>query len=269
MNVDVLRSTEQPERLVCQAARGDYYGGYVGETDYHDLMESVNFGDTHIERALSYTQRTDNSDYYPSPDDVRDNGNTYVLNEAATISFIEKQAYRGHWGPWEHPSITFSVEGMSRVTMAQITRHRHMSFDVQSMRYVNFEDADVTVPRSLTDPDHFSRKDGEVPLSEERQSEWERRYEEYVNNCVELYENMVEDGVPEEDARYILPLGTKVNVTFSGNARTMLHVLNLRARANAQWEVRDLSEKITDHLKDWIPYTANWWEKNGPVQISP
>ena len=43
MEVTVLRKTEQPERLVCQAARGDYFEGYVGDTKYAELMKNVKF----------------------------------------------------------------------------------------------------------------------------------------------------------------------------------------------------------------------------------
>ena len=56
---------------------------------------------------------------------------------------------------------------------------------------------------------------------------------------------------------------------MSGNARSFLHVLNLRQRGNAQWEIQDLSEDIVAELRDWIPYTAQWWDEKGPVQISP
>lgn len=41
MEVTVLESTDQPERLVCQAARGDYFGGYIGDTDYAELMKNI------------------------------------------------------------------------------------------------------------------------------------------------------------------------------------------------------------------------------------
>lgn len=260
MNVEVLQSTDNPERLICRAARGDYYDGFVGETSYEDLMESVNVKDRHYDIVREVFPETAYADR------VFEDG-VVPHEEAATAAFIDKQASRGHWGVWEHPSITFSVKGMSRVTMAQITRHRHMSFDVQSMRYVNFDDADVVTPPSLERDDHVTRLDGEIDVT--GREGWKRRFATHVENCFDLYENMVDDGVPEEDARYILPLGTEVNVTFSGNARTMLHVLNLRQRADAQHEIRELSKKITAHLEDWVPYTANWWENNGPVKISP
>lgn len=239
MRVKVLSKTDNPERLICQAARGDMYGGYIGDTEYADLMETVD-----------------------APDDSV---------EAKTRAFIRKQASRGHWGIWEHPHITFAIEGMSRVTMAQITRHRHLSFDIQSMRYVDFDDPDYAMPESLTNPDHFTRGEGMVweDVDDDARENAKHVYEKALANCTTAYEALLDLGVPAEDARYALPLATQVNVTMSGNARTMLHVLNLRQRGNAQWEIRNLSEQVVAELEEWIPYTAEWWEEKGPVQISP
>lgn len=263
MEVTVIEATDDPERLVCQAGRGDYYDGYIGDTEYVELMESVDYDKSDIQEAVRVKR---DEEPLMSEEEIK------LLDgpvEAKTKNFIDRQASRGHWGLWEHPQITFAVEGVSRVTMAQITRHRHLSFDIQSMRYADFSEKEAITPKSLTDPDHFTRETGEVPLTEDEQREWERRYEKHAEICTELYQNMVRSGVPKEDARFILPLGTPVNMTFSGNARSMMHVLNLRQKANAQWEVRELSNKVADELEEWMPYTGRWWRENGPMQISP
>lgn len=245
MNVEVLRSTDQPERLVCQAARGDYYDGYVGDVEYAELMSNVKFDDSDVGSGLSEV-------------------------EAKTKAFTEKQLSRGHYGPWEHPQITFAVEGVSRVTMAQITRHRLMSFDVQSMRYVDFSEADIVTPKSLIDPDHFSRETGEVAFSDERERErLLSQYEEFVEDAVEMYDAMTHVGVPKEDARFALPLGTPVNMTFSGNARTFMHLLDMRKKANAQWEIRELCNRLIEELMEWMPYSYGYYDRNAPHKLAP
>lgn len=257
MDVTVLRSTEQPERLVFRAGRGDYYDGFVGKTHYDELVNSVNYDEEHVERVKEIRDCN-----HPKRDG-------YWEEEAATLSFIEKQLSRGHYGLWEHPQITFAVKGVSRVTMAQITRHRHMSFDVQSQRYVDFGDKEAITPKSLVDENHFTRDTGVVELENVDREYAQESYEDRTEEAFDWYERMVEHGVPKEDARFMLPVGTPVNITMSGNARTMMHVLNLRQKANAQWEVRQLSEKIVDHLEEWMPYTGAWWKDNGPMKISP
>ena len=45
----------------------------------------------------------------------------------------------GHTSVLEHAVFTFSVEGLSRAALAQLTRHRLASFDVQSQRYVRLD----------------------------------------------------------------------------------------------------------------------------------
>lgn len=262
MDVDVLQATDSPEQLVCQAARGDYFDGYVGDTDYEELMETVNYSDEDEEAVRDYISEH-------GADWIDEHMAGPVETAAKTRSFIHKQLSRGHYGPWEHPSITFTVKGVSRVTMAQITRHRHMSFDVQSQRYVDFSDTEAIVPKSLLDPDHFTRETGEIDLDEDQLSHWRNAYKAMTSEQLDYYEDMVEAGIPKEDARFILPLGTPVNMTFSGNARTMLHVLDMRRKANAQWEVRELSDKLVEELKDWMPYTFTYYDENGPNKLSP
>lgn len=98
-------------------------------------------------------------------------------------------------------------------------------------------------PKSLTDPDHATRHgvvdvDGREGLQDQ--------YREFVDDAFRMYEAMQEAGVPNEDARFVLPTGTKVNLTVSLNARALLHILNMRSKADAQGEIRELSEVVEE-----------------------
>ena len=53
-------------------------------------------------------------------------------------AFVEKIMSMGHESVLEHVSFTFLIEGVSRVLLAQLTRHRIASFSVQSQRYVSY-----------------------------------------------------------------------------------------------------------------------------------
>jgi len=266
MNVDVIRQTERPERLVCQTARGDYFDGYVGNTEYADLMESVSWDEDDLDRIEGPKwMDADIRSYKGGDSPLKED----TIMEAQTLSFIEKQLSRGHYGPWEHPQITFAVEGVSRVTMAQITRHRHMTFDIQSMRYADFSEQEIVTPKSLTDPDHFSRETGMVDTDDNTRKTLREEYDDIVEAQRAYYHRMVEAGIPKEDARFILPLGTTVNMTFSGNARTFMHVFNLRQKASSQWEIRELSDMLAEELKSWMPYSFNWYDDNKPHKIGP
>lgn len=207
MEVSVLSCTQNADRLAAAAARGDYMEGSLVGVDLSD--------DDEFERVM-------------------DGAASDTLDE-----FVERLIHRGHYGPFEHPQVTFAIEGVSRSCMAQITRHRHATFDVQSMRYVNFEDADVVWPPSFE------------KLDEQQQKEARGAYKD----SLEAYDMVSSWGVEEEDARMFLPIGTMVNMTATMNLRSLMHVIDMRHAGDAQWEARKLAEKMFEEAKEVAPIT--------------
>lgn len=276
MKVTTIRSMPEPEQLVCEAARGDYYDGFIGDTDIDELVESVPYEERHVDAVQEIFNVYEDGEWAgrtvgEETDIVAHesyDGLPAVENLYRQYALLERLFRRGHWGPFEHPRIVIGVKGVSRSCMAQITRHRHASFDVQSMRYVNFsDDASVETPRSLTDDDHATRGEGvvEVPYRKDVKT----LFEQNAEKAVETYKELVESGVPKEDARFILPIGTTVNFTIGINARSLLHIEDMRKTGEAQWEVRDMTERIHDEFESWMPMTAHLYEEHGPHQLAP
>ena len=247
MEVTLLEATEDPEDLVCKAARNDYSDEFVGGQSLEATMETVE-GDT---------------------------------LEAKKETLIGHLLDHGHFGPFEHPQITFAVEGVSRSCMAQITRHRHVSFDVQSMRYVAFDDVDpadvregemVVIPPSATDPDWVGRNQQKGSVDEETVAKRDEIFRDTVADAVESYQELLDLGMPPEDARFVLPIGTKVNMVMSMNARMLMHVADMRAAADAQWEIRGMTEELLDIAADWCPITFEHYNehmKNRKNRLAP
>ena len=239
MQVELLDCTPNPEELVCRAARGDYSSDWVGsDVPFAEVMEPVE-GET-----LEEKKRT----------------------------LMDHLMRSGHWGPFEHPSATFAVRGVSRSCMAQITRHRHASFDVMSLRYVELSEDEpleerFTYPETFEADEVVSREGAEeveMPAAERTELA-----DEVYERCIDAYADLVDAGVPKEDARMLLPIGTKVNLTFSMNARALMHLLNMRMKGDAQWEVRELSETVLEEAKEWMPYTFDRYEERHPQPLSP
>ena len=63
-------------------------------------------------------------------------------NSAKPESSLHHSVEAGHESVLEHAVFTFRVEGLSRAALAQLTRHRLASFDVQSQRYVRIRGLD-------------------------------------------------------------------------------------------------------------------------------
>jgi thymidylate synthase (FAD) len=247
MEVTLLEATTDPERLLCRAARNDYMGEFVGELPFDEVMADLD-GDT-------------------------------VADRQETL--IHHLLDHGHFGPFEHPQATFAVKGVSRACMAQLTRHRHVSFDVQSMRYVAFDDVDpadvregelVVIPPSATDPDWVGRNQRTGQVDEESAAEREAIFKDAIESAVTSYQELLELGMPPEDARFVLPIGTKVNIVMSMNVRMLMHVADMRAAADAQWEIRELTESVLDLAAEWCPITFAYYEaemKNRKNRLAP
>lgn len=236
MDVQLLEATSDPERVICTAARNDYSEPFVGDQTFEETMSTVEGED------LEAKQRT----------------------------LISHLLEHGHFGPFEHANATFAVKGISRSCMAQITRHRHVSFDVQSMRYVSFEDVDpedvragemVVTPPSASDPNWVGRNQKTGQVDEETVAEREAIFQESVSRSVAEYQRLLELGMPPEDARFVLPIGTEVNMVMSMNARMLMHVADMRAAADAQWEIRGMTEEMLDLAADWCPKTFDHYER--------
>lgn len=221
--VKLLRVTPEPEKLVCTAARGDYFHGFIGDIDFEELMEPVE-------------------------------GETIEDKMEKLISLLLK---RGHYGPFEHVSMTFAIKGMSRACMAQITRHRMASFDIQSQRYVDFGDRDPSElcwPPSFLEETVKAREQGKHEIDLPQEDRIRKVFDHYAK-AVDLYDELVDGGVPKEDARMVLPVGSKVNGTMTLNARSLMHILDMRGAGDAQWEVRSLSEALLNHALEEMPIT--------------
>lgn len=233
MKVEIIESTPNPEKTICKAARNDYRNEGLSGSSFGEIMDSVD-GET---------------------------------TEEKKETLLHHLISREHYGPLEHVHASFNIEGVSRVVMAQATRHRLLSWDNQSQRYVDFSDPDYTVPESFTNPEHFTRDDGQVELTEEEQEELAQQYRLMVEMSSKQYEKLVDEGIPKEDARYVLPTSMQVNCVMSGNLRALLHVVNMRSKANVQSETRELADKIDEEIAEWVPTVHEIIDEKMPMKL--
>jgi thymidylate synthase (FAD) len=160
-------------------------------------------------------------------------------------SFLEKILSLGHHSVLEHASFTFGIEGISRVTTHQLVRHRIASFSQQSQRYVSHKEKfDVVVPPSVSSNEEISEK-----------------FSVLIRDIHQLYAEMVESGIPAEDARYILPNAAETKILVTMNARELFHFFRLRCCERAQWEIRAMAVEMLKLVKVVAPVI---FEKAGP-----
>src|SRR5512138_2366276 len=111
------------------------------------------------------------------------------LSRADISSFLEKIMSLGHQSVLEHVSFTFGIEGISRACSHQLVRHRLASYSQQSQRYVTFKGDDFPLV---------------VPDSIAGDSRRQEVFAKAMQACADAYRELVADGVPAEDARFVL-----------------------------------------------------------------
>ena len=143
-----------------------------------------------------------------SVDDLRER-----VSDQDQTGFVNRIMAMGHESVLEHASFTFAVEGVSRVLLAQLTRHRIASFSVQSQRYVSYEKGFGYII-----PPRIAAGEG-----------------------------------GNEDARFVLPGACETRLIMTMNVRELRHFFSLRMCERAQWEIRALATEMHRRCMEIAP----------------
>lgn len=93
-------------------------------------------------------------------------------------------------------------------------------------------------------------------------TDWRERDKEWCLAAAKNYTLDIKRGKSEEHARGIIPFDVRQHWVLSCNVRSLMHLLDLRAKADAQLEAQQLCELIWPHFQAWVPAIADWYEKN-------
>ena len=154
-----------------------------------------------------------------------------------------------HWSPFEMVSMTLEIK-TSRAIAAQILRHRSFSFQEFSQRYsevANFTDVELRLQGET------NRQVGDEPINDYSSEYWVSRAKEA---CFEAYQNLIGAGVAKECARMILPLCTETTMYMTGNLRSWIHYIDLRAQQETQKEHREIAEGCKQIFIEQFPVLA-------------
>ena len=150
------------------------------------------------------------------------------VSSAEQTDFIQKLISMGHFSVFEHISFSFGIEGVSRALTHQLVRHRLASYSQKSQRYVK---AGAEFPYI-------------IPHTVKENSEALEIFNNAMKEIAECYNKLSALDIPAEDARYVLPNACETKIIVTMNARELLHFFALRSCNRAQWEIRELSDKM-------------------------
>jgi len=167
-------------------------------------------------------------------------------------------ARHNHWTPFSHPQI------MIRETVPIFVarqRFKHMvgfTYNEVSRRYVDDEPEffwpDVWRARpegSVKQGSGFS--DIEVITVDGMQASPAEHYENFLEVALELYKNMIGDGVAPEQARMVLPQSMYTSYYVTGSLAAWARLYKQRIDPHAQVEIQDLAKQIGEILEPLFP----------------
>ncbi|MCW4048687.1 MAG: FAD-dependent thymidylate synthase [Candidatus Bathyarchaeota archaeon] len=142
--------------------------------------------------------------------------------------------------PWKqrlpHLAYTYAVEKISRACSHQLVRHRAASFSQQSQRYITVKKLGerVVVPPSIHEASS-------------------KEFDELIEKASETYQILVKEGIPKEDARFVLPNAAETSLLLTMDGQALFHFFGLRCCNRAQWEVRDLADEMLSQAREAEP----------------
>jgi thymidylate synthase (FAD) len=218
MKVDILAHTTMREDVMREAYAYDAFNG----------DDDVRYSDALGEAAGRLCYK---SFRRPNPATASNDG--YMLN-------ILRQ---GHYSVLEHSSASFLVRGVSRALLAELSRHRHLSFSVVSQRYVSYSDTEPVIP----------------PAAEGTPAETAivNAYADALKRYEWLVEDLTARGLKRkqarEAARSVLPNAAPVDMVVTGNLRAWRDVLGKRWHEAADAEIKEFAGLILGHLRSIAP----------------
>lgn len=181
-------------------------------------------------------------------------GKTKDTLEKEDIKLINYLAKNKHFTPFEHCSLSILVK-CPLFIRSQIHRHRTFSFNEISRRYTS-ENLEFYVPEVFRKQHNSSKQCSDGDFSAVDNEILTEQTKELHQDCLRIYNKMIDKGVAREIARGILPQNLMTEFWMTGNLRNWIHFLGLRIDSHAQKEVQDVALPILDIIKDKFPESA-------------
>ena len=171
---------------------------------------------------------------------------------AGLLSYCIKH---GHWSVFEQAFMTLEIE-TTRGLAAQILRHRSFTYQEFSQRYADSNLLGKIELPELRRQDTKNRQNSIDNLEPELVENLNKQMETLFSSAFSLYNQMLEDGVAKECARFVLPLATPTRLYMTGSARSWIHYIKLRTGHGTQKEHMDVANECKRIFNEQFPTIA-------------
>ena len=161
-----------------------------------------------------------------------------------------------HWSIFEQAFMTVEIE-TTRGLAAQILRHRSFTFQEFSQRYADTNLLADEIPMfDLRSQDLKNRQNSNDDVPQNKKQDLQEKIAEHFVQSMDLYNELLANGIAKECARFVLPLATPTRLYMSGSIRSWIHYIDLRSAHGTQKEHMDIAEACRDIFKDQFPIIA-------------
>lgn len=173
------------------------------------------------------------------------------------LKIIGRITRSGHKSVMEHHYINLEISGVTPIIEQILIGFRLVAFTIKSRRYVDFRKVGYYIP-------DFRMKDGSI---ENDLTILKAKYRRQMNSLFKFYSQMVDGGIPKEDARFILPYSFYSEIAMSLNARELerlIEYLLYNSKVSKITEARDLGIMLLEMAKEYVPEIVEYVENYNP-----
>lgn len=176
-------------------------------------------------------------------------------NEGADVKLLNYLLKNGHTSPFESCTVTFEVKAPIFV-LRQWHRHRTWSFNEISARYAMLPEEFYVPELDQITTQSASNKQMRTSDQHPRAGEYRRKIHDACVDAFQLYHEMLEEGVPRELARGVLPLNTYSHMFATVDLHNLMHFLRLRLHSHSQYEIRVYAEAMLKLIEPIVPHSV-------------
>ena len=168
----------------------------------------------------------------------------------------------GHWSVFEQAFMTVEIN-TTRGLAAQILRHRSFTFQEFSQRYADTNLLADEIPMfDLRSQDLKNRQNSNDDIPKNKKADLQQKIAEYFVESMDLYNELLANGIAKECARFVLPLATPTRLYMTGSVRSWVHYIDLRSAHGTQKEHMLIAEECRDTFKEQFPIISEALEWN-------
>ena len=162
------------------------------------------------------------------------------------LGLVNRIIGMGHKSIMEHDYFVFALGDVSPIIEQTIISYRLTSFTIKSGREVDFRNVGYYIPT-------FKDKNNNL-LAE--QDKLVKKYKKHMDYLFNEYGRLVDAGVKEEDARFVLPYSFHTNIIMGLDARELERMVNdlLYGKLSKYDELKELGLHLYHIIEEYIPY---------------